>query len=93
MRHPRHAALPGLGKFPIWSDKMAGYSPDDLTRVRAAIANGLTQAMIQGEMVQYRSLAELRKIEGIIAADLSPSTASGEARSFGVRYPVTDRGV
>ena len=69
---------------------MASYTSQDLVNIKKLISGGLTQAMIAGEMVQYRTLPELRKIERIIEADLA---ASSECPAFPVRYPQTDRGV
>lgn len=69
---------------------MATYTEQDLANIKAAIAGGLTQAMIAGEMVQYRTLPELLKIKRLIEADLAASSAR---TAFPVRYPSTDRGV
>lgn len=66
------------------------YSAQDLANINHAIASGLTQAMISGEMVQYRSLSEMLKIKRIIMADLASPVAPV---AFPVRYPSTDRGV
>ena len=68
---------------------MATYTPQDLTNIKQIISGGLTQAMIAGEMVQYRSLPELQKIQRLIEADLAASVSV----AFPVRYPETDRGV
>lgn len=53
---------------------MADFSQSDLTNITKAIASGVQQAMIQGEMVQYRSLKEMLVIKNLIEADLA-STA------------------
>ena len=70
---------------------MASYTQQDLANINQLIAGGLTQAMIAGEMVQYRSLGELERIKRLIVADLD--AASGQAVAFPVRFPSTDRGV
>lgn len=69
---------------------MATYTEADLRAIKAMIAGGLTQAMIAGEMVQYRSLAELQKIQRLIEADLATSS---QQAAFPVRYAATDRGL
>lgn len=66
------------------------YTQSDLDNISAAIVSGLTQAMIQGEMVQYRSLGEMLRIQKLIEADLTPANA---ATAFAVRYPSTGRGL
>nr|WP_323779568.1 hypothetical protein [Amylibacter sp.] len=68
---------------------MATYTEADLRAIKNMIAGGLTQAMIAGEMVQYRSLVELQKIQRLIEADL----ATAAKPAFQVRYAATDRGV
>lgn len=67
------------------------YSAQDLANINQLIAGGVTQAMIAGEMVQYRSLTELQKIKRLIEADLAAQSSAAPA--FPVRYPETDRGV
>jgi hypothetical protein len=70
--------------------QMATYTDEDLANIRQLIAGGITQAMIAGEMVQYRSLPDLLKIERRILADL----ASSAPVPFAVRQPdFSDRGV
>lgn len=68
---------------------MANYTADDLASIKAMIAGGLTQAMIAGEMVQYRSLAELQKIQRLIEADIGGAVKV----AFPVRQVSTDRGL
>jgi hypothetical protein len=69
---------------------MASYTSQDLANINQLISGGLSQAMIAGEMVQYRSLPELRQIKRMIEADLA-SGVGGSA--FPVRFPATDRGI
>lgn len=71
---------------------MASYTSQDLANINQLISGGLTQAMIAGEMVQYRTLPELLKIKRIIEDDLRASSAAPRP-AFPVRYPSTDRGV
>lgn len=67
------------------------YSQDDLDNINAAIASGADQAMIQGEMVKYRSLSDMRSIRNEIERALSPSKAlSGIGQIF---VPSTSRGL
>lgn len=68
---------------------MAEFTQDDLANINAAIASGAKQAMIQGEMVQYRDLAEMMRIRGMIKADLEGSVADVSP----IQYPETDRGL
>lgn len=70
---------------------MASYTSQDLANINQLISGGLAQAMIAGEMVQYRTLPELLKIKRLIEADLAAS--AGARPAFPVRYPDTDRGV
>lgn len=70
---------------------MASYTAQDLSNIKQIISGGLSQAMIAGEMVQYRPLPELQKIQRLIEADLAANAGAGVA--FPVRYPETDRGV
>lgn len=71
---------------------MASYSAQDLENINQLIAGGLTQAMIAGEMVQYRSLPELERIKRLIVDDMAG--ASGAAKvAFPVRTVATDRGL
>ncbi len=70
---------------------MASYTSQDLANINQLISGGLTQAMIAGEMVQYRTLPELLKIKRLIEADLAGAAAAKPA--FPVRYAETDRGL
>jgi hypothetical protein len=69
---------------------LATYTQSDLIKIRAIISGGLDQAMIAGEMVRYRSLSDLYKIEAKIEAALA---APGASKPFQVRYTETDRGI
>ncbi len=69
---------------------MASYTAQDLVNINQLISGGLSQAMIAGEMVQYRTLPELLKIKRLIEADLA---APAGRTAFPVRYAETDRGV
>lgn len=67
------------------------YSQDDLDNINAAIASGADQAMIQGEMVKYRSLSDMRSIRNEIERAVSPSKApTGIGQIF---VPSTSRGL
>lgn len=68
------------------------YTQEDLANITAAIASGADQAMIQGEMVKYRSLADMRSIKREIEADLAPSQSGGGILSR-ASYPSTSRGL
>lgn len=64
------------------------YTSADLANIKSAIAGGVQQAVIQGEMVQYRSLAEMIRIKNLIEAEAAPA-----ARPVALCYPVTSRGL
>lgn len=68
---------------------MAKYTAQDLANINSLISGGIDQAMIAGEMVKYRSLSDLRRIQSLIEADL----ASAAKPAMPVRYPSTSRGV
>lgn len=71
---------------------MATYTEQDLANIKAAIAGGLTQAMINGEMVQYRSLPEMERIKALIEREIAGGASSRTAMP--VRYASTaDRGL
>ena len=67
---------------------MATYTQADLANIKAAIAGGLKQAMINGEMVQYRDLNEMRRIQSMIEADLAPARPA-----VPLVYATTSRGL
>jgi len=70
---------------------MATYTEMDRANIKAMIAGGLKQAMIAGEMVQYRELNELERIQRLIEADLAPADVP---TFMPVRYPdCSDRGL
>jgi hypothetical protein len=71
---------------------LATYTATDLANIKAAIAGGVQQAMINGEMVQYRSLGDMIKIQGRIEADIAAGSGTSAPR-LAVRYPETDRGI
>jgi hypothetical protein len=68
---------------------MADFTQADLSQIKRAIAGGVKQAMIQGEMVQYRDLKEMREIMVMIQNDLAGTTAVMAP----ILYPVTSRGL
>jgi roadblock/LC7 domain-containing protein len=49
---------------------MSRYTAQQLTDLRAAIAEGVTKVSANGRMVEYRSLAEMRRLEAIMSAEL-----------------------
>jgi hypothetical protein len=68
---------------------MSDFTQADLTQIKRAIATGAKQAMIQGEMVQYRDLSEMRQIMAMIQNDLDGTTKV----STPILYPETSRGL
>ena len=67
---------------------MAEYTQADVDRLRAALARGVLKATINGESVEYASMAEMRKQLEIMRADLT-----GVARGLRVHFPTTSRGL
>lgn len=67
---------------------MSSYSQQDLENINGLISGGLTEAMINGEMVKYRSLADLMQIKRLIESDLGTPR-----KSFPVSYVTSGRGL
>lgn len=67
---------------------MATYTQEDLANIKAIISGGLDQAMIAGEMVRYRNLGDLRRIQAMIEADLAAARPS-----VPLVYATTNRGL
>lgn len=65
------------------------FTQADADRLRQAIAKGASRLELNGEKVEFRSLAEmketLRMIEAELAGPFSPA--------FGINYPRTTRGL
>lgn len=63
------------------------YTQADLDQLQTNIAKGVTTAMLQGEMITFRSLAEMLRLEAKIKRELgvgspprlihTPKTSSG----------------
>lgn len=62
------------------------YTRADLDNLKKAIASGVQQAMQGGEMIQYRSLKEMRQIVSDMERDLGIKSSSK------VSYPKTSSG-
>ncbi|MBQ4824384.1 hypothetical protein J4729_07450 [Leisingera sp. HS039] len=67
---------------------MATYTQQDLANIKAIISGGLDQAMIAGEMVRYRNLNDLRRIQAMIEADLEAARPA-----VSLVYAATSRGL
>lgn len=65
------------------------WTQEDADALRRAIANGARRVQVNGEMVEYRSLAEMRQALAMIEADL----AGGPVPGFRTVYPKTGRGL
>lgn len=57
---------------------MASYTQQQLSDLRAAIAEGITKVSANGRTVEYRSLADMRQLERIMAEQLEQSTRRPE---------------
>ena len=51
---------------------MAKYTAQQLTDLRAAIAEGTLRVSANGRTVEFRSLAEMQQLERSMAAELEP---------------------
>jgi len=54
------------------------YTAQQLADLRAAIAEGVTKVAANGRTVEYRSLAEMRQLERIMADELESTTRRPE---------------
>ncbi|SOH93366.1 hypothetical protein SAMN06273572_10242 [Monaibacterium marinum] len=64
------------------------YTQADVDCLRAALARGVLKATINGESVEYASMAEMRKQINIMQADIE-----GVTRGLRTHYPTTSRGL
>ena len=72
------------------------FTQSDVDNLKEAIATGLTQASIQGELVQYRSLAEMKEILRMMSQDISAGSGavkSSRVAGLGVSYVNPSRGL
>lgn len=67
------------------------FTQADADNLRAAIARGVRSVSINGEMVTYGSMAELRTALNMVERELNGSAI--EAGSFKASYPRTGRGL
>lgn len=59
------------------------YTSTQLADLRAAIAEGVLQVRFSdGRQLTYRSLDEMRRIEGTMAAELEPTTTVSLRRTY-----------
>ncbi|NVK20637.1 MAG: hypothetical protein HWE30_18250 [Methylocystaceae bacterium] len=65
------------------------YSQDQVDALRAALARGVTRLRMNGEEVQYGSLAEMRRQLREMEAEMSGAAVSGPV----VSYVKTSRGL
>lgn len=49
------------------------YTQNDLTRLQAAIAKGIKVAWMNGERIEFRSLAEMERLETKLKRELGES--------------------
>ncbi|MEN9767689.1 MAG: hypothetical protein RLZZ32_1649 [Cyanobacteriota bacterium] len=61
------------------------YTQTQLNDLRAAIAEGVTKVAANGRTVEYRSLAEMRQLERIMAEELEQSTRRPERIYYSFR--------
>ena len=62
------------------------YTDDDLTRLQSAIAKGARKVRLADEEVEFRSLAEMERIEAKIKREL------GQVSKSRMTYPATSSG-
>lgn len=65
------------------------YTQDQIDALKAAVAKGATRLRMNGEEVQFGSLAEMRRQIAVMEAEL----AGGGAGKMSVSYPKTMRGL
>lgn len=65
------------------------YSQEQVDALKSAVARGVTRLRMNGEEVQYGSLAEMRRQIAVMESELAGSVTPG--LSFG--YPKTLRGL
>jgi len=65
------------------------YSQDQVDALRAALARGVTRLRMNGEEVQYGSLAEMRRQLREMEAEMAGAAVSGPV----VSYVKTSRGL
>lgn len=65
------------------------YTQEQLDALKQAVARGVVRVRMNGEEVQYSSLAEMRRQIAAMEAELS----GGGAGSLTVSYPTTSRGL
>ena len=65
------------------------YTQTDIDALKAAVAKGATRLRMNGEEVQYGSLAEMRRQIRVMEDELTGATTAGPRAS----YPLTSRGL
>ncbi|WP_312530220.1 phage head-tail joining protein [Paracoccus sp. (in: a-proteobacteria)] len=65
------------------------YTQADADRLRAAIAKGASKIELNGEKVEFRSLADMRETLNMIESEL----AGGQRSAFRISYPRASRGL
>ncbi len=65
------------------------YTQADADRLRAAIAKGASKIELNGERIEFRSLADMRETLNMIEGEL----AGGEKAFFRISYPRAGRGL
>ncbi|WP_146592329.1 phage head-tail joining protein [Puniceibacterium confluentis] len=65
------------------------YSQTDIDALKAAVAKGVTRLRMNGEEVQYGSLAEMRRQIRVMEDEL----AGANSGAITVSYPHTSRGL
>ena len=68
------------------------YTQDQVDALKAALARGVTRLRMNGEEVQYGSLAEMRRQVKAMEAEIAASAGSGSAGPT-LSYPTTGRGL
>lgn len=65
------------------------YSQTDVDALKAAVAKGVTRLRMNGEEVQYGSLAQMRRQIRVMEDEL----AGRASTSISISYPYTPRGL
>lgn len=67
------------------------WTQTDIDALKAAMAKGVRRLRMNGEEVEYGSLAEMRSVLAMMEAEVAGTTTT--ANAFSVSYPLTTRGL
>jgi hypothetical protein len=68
------------------------YTQEQADSLRAAIARGVRKVQMNGEMVEYQSLAEMEALLARMQRSLSPAESQAASQASRRHYPNVTRG-